>query len=254
MELVQAVILALVQGFTEFFPISSSGHLILTSRFLEWEDQGLSVDIALHFGSLLAILFYFRKKMFVRGGEISKSLFINLVVAVMPIVIVAPFLADLISGQLRSPLFIACLLIIFACILFLAQRFHGSKTVGNLNWQGALCIGSCQILALFPGVSRSGITMSAGMLVGLTPLAAVHFSFYLAVPTILGAATLQLYRIVTQSIEIDIVQLATAISASAVFSYSALVLLVSIIQRFGVMPFVIYRIILGMAILSLSVT
>ena len=254
MDIIQTIFLALIQGLTEFFPISSSAHLILTSHFLNWEDQGLTIDIALHFGSLIAIVFYFRNQFFTRRNFVSIKLMTNMVIAVIPIVIVAPFLADIIERQLRSVGIIGALLIAFGVVLYYAQKYKGNNELETMKWHTALIIGLAQILALFPGVSRSGVTISAGMFMGLSALSAIHFSFYLAIPTIFGAASLQMYRVFTQSIEIDYSILAIAITTSSLFSYIALRMLVSIVRRFGVTPFVVYRLALGLILISITLT
>lgn len=205
MDLLHAVILAVVQGFTEFLPISSSGHLVLLPGFLDWEDQGLAFDVAVHLGTLAAVVWYFRHELVamtrawltsVRGGDGGQDarLAWAIIWGTVPVVLAGAFLAGPAIDSLRAPLLVAATTGGFGLLLWLADR-RGAKTRDeySLQWSDVMLIGLVQALALIPGTSRSGITMTAGLLLGLSREAAARFSFLLAVPVILAAAVYELW-------------------------------------------------------------
>ena len=184
-DFLQWISLALVQGLTEFLPISSSAHLILVSKFAQWQDQGLVMDIAAHFGSLFAVLIYYRKDIVKLLSGQNWPLFNQLLIASIPIALVGLLLAGFIEEQLRSVMVIAASSAIFGVLLWMAQKLAKQQ---NLNLKNALLIGLAQCLALIPGASRSGVTMTAGMALGLSKTKAAKFSFLLAIPAILMSA------------------------------------------------------------------
>ncbi len=255
MEWTHAIWLALLQGFTEFLPISSSGHLVLVPVLLGWPDQGLTFDIAVHVGSLVAVLVYFRRDIArlicaipaaARGSRNRDTcLLLHLVVATIPVVLLGWALQDRIEGMLRDPLVIASTMAGFGIVLWAADRFsRRARAMESLDWRGALFVGLAQVLALIPGTSRSGITLSAGLMLGLTRVDAARFSFLLSIPTIVAAGVLEGARIAAaESFDWAVFSLATVLSAMTAFACIALFL--GWIERIGVLPFVIYRLLLG---------
>ncbi|MBI4051416.1 MAG: undecaprenyl-diphosphate phosphatase, partial [Elusimicrobia bacterium] len=200
MDYWQSCVLGLVQGATEFLPISSSAHLILIPWIARWPQQGLAYDVALHWGTLLALLIYFRSDWtrLLKTGLLKKSspergLLLSLFWGTVPGVVAGLFLEGWVEKYFRTPPWIACNLILFGILLGLADRMDRKKQgVESLNLRRSLILGTAQALAIFPGVSRSGITLTAGLLLGLRRFEATRFSFLLATPIILGAGVLQL--------------------------------------------------------------
>ncbi len=253
-ESLHAVLLALVQGITEFLPISSSAHLILPSRLLGWEDQGVIFDVAVHLGSLLAVLYYFRRDLLSLAGGCLQALserrandearmVLYLAVATLPVVCAGLLLIDLISGQLRSLPVIACTTIGFGLLLALADRRRTGSA--DIDLRTALWVGSAQVLALVPGTSRSGITMTAGLFCGLDRERASRFSFLLSIPVILAASALAGMEALSADAQFDWQFALTGIAVSAVTAYATIALFLGWVQRIGFMPFVIYRCLLG---------
>lgn len=210
MELVAAAVLGVVQGLTEFLPISSSAHLILVPWFLGWNPEGLAFDVSLHVGTALAILAYFWKDWStlvheaIRGildgrplGNPDRRLAWYLAAATLPAVAAGLTMEKIIEEQLRSPMVTVATLVVFGLFLYYADRKgRRHKTVDALGWADAIWIGMSQALALIPGVSRSGITISTGLLRDLDRASAARFSFLLATPAVVGAAVLEGRRLV----------------------------------------------------------
>jgi undecaprenyl-diphosphatase len=255
-------LLALVQGVTEFLPISSSAHLILPSRLLGWADQGVIFDVAVHLGSLLAVLWYFRRELISLATGCLRALTerrINdearmtwyLVVATLPVVAAGLLLIDLVAGQLRSIPVIACTTIGFGLLLALADRRRGGE--GRMNLRTALWVGVAQVLAIVPGTSRSGITMTAGLFCGLDREQASRFSFLLSIPVILAASVLAGSEALEAGGSFDWQFALTGIAVSAVTAYATIALFLSWVQRIGFMPFVLYRCMLGAVLLLIWV-
>jgi len=210
-QLIQAVILGIVQGLTEFLPVSSSGHLVLTTWLFRWNDLGLSFDVALHGGTLLAVLLYFRREWVRIIGGLFAALGIRdgteddhshgrlallMVLASIPAAIAGFLGEDLVEGYFRDPMKIALLLMVTGALLFLAEwQGKRAKDMAGLRVPDAITIGLFQALALLPGVSRSGATIAAGLLRGLTREAAARFSFMLAAPIMLGAELLEMLKV-----------------------------------------------------------
>lgn len=266
MDSIQLAALALIQGLTEFLPISSSAHLILPSALLGWRDQGLAFDVAVHVGSLLAVVLYFRATLFelafgclqgLRTGAWNASLqqVLLLAVASVPITLVGPFLDDLVETVLRSGLVIAATTIGFGLLLWHADRWAertpGAGEISAMSWRGALIIGVAQTLALIPGTSRSGITMTAGLYLNLSRTAASRFSFLMSIPTILGAGLFKTKDLLEAPGPVDWMTLAVG----AVLSFAAALICITLflrwIERSGMLPFVIYRLTLGGVLLIL---
>jgi undecaprenyl-diphosphatase len=269
--LLEATVLGVVQGLSEFLPISSSAHLILTSRALGWTDQGLQFDVAANSGSLLAVMIYVRRELIqIMGGawrslsglsrgtryRLSEgSLALILAVATVPVGIAGWITRDLIATAGRNPAIIAMTSILFALVLWIADRRpEGDVYLADIRVRMALWVGFAQALALIPGTSRAGITLTAALLLGFRREAAVRFSFLLAVPVGLVVAGGELVELIGGDlVETDLVSLAIVLAVSAVSAYAAIVWLLSWIRHRSLQIFVIYRIMLAVAILATMV-
>ncbi len=208
--MLQTIVLALIQSAAEFLPVSSSGHLILAPHLFGWQDQGMSMDIALHIGTLFSVLIYFRRDVVsaMRGGfEILRRRFdtpqaqlvLKLGVACIPVFLIGAFFHDYIENAFRSPHVIAVTAILFGILLYAADRSgKSSGDIENMRLKDAFLIGVAQVLALIPGVSRSGITMTAARALGINREEAARFSMLLSIPTIAAAGALGLLRLITE--------------------------------------------------------
>lgn len=252
MDLLQALVLALVQGVTEFLPISSSGHLILVPELLGWSDQGLGFDIAVHLGTLCAVVVYFRHDLLAMArslfepGSADFRLAMQIVVATIPAGLAGLAFSDIIETSLRSAAVIAATTAGFGIALWLADGFgRGSRSERELGFVDAFAIGCAQALALIPGTSRSGITMTMGLALGLSREASGRFSFLLAVPAIALASGWQLVQFVetAEAVPWGVLVLATAAAAATAFGTIALFL--NLIGRIGMGVFAVYRLLLG---------
>ncbi|HIA96296.1 MAG TPA: undecaprenyl-diphosphate phosphatase [Gammaproteobacteria bacterium] len=253
MDTLQLILLSVVQGLTEFLPVSSSAHLVLLSEFLGEEDQGIIFDVGVHFGTLMAALVYFRsdlKKMIINLGShkfLSKenNLTANLIIAVIPILLLGFLLRDFVNLNLRNSEVIAYATIIFGILLYTAQLRKGKEDLDSVNLKQALIIGLFQCLALIPGTSRSGITITAGLFLGLSATAASRFSFLLAIPTIGAIALAELIRVSFIDITDNGAELSIALIISFLVAYISIDMFLKLIDRIGFTPFVIYRLLLG---------
>ena len=253
MDTLQLVLLSVIQGLTEFLPVSSSAHLVLLSEFLRQEDQGIIFDVGLHFGTLIAAIVYFRsdiKTMLInliseKLSSPGNNLTFNLAVAVFPILIAGFFLRDSIDLKLRNSEVIAYATILFGLLLYLAQLNKGKQDVDFLSLPRAFVIGLFQCLALIPGTSRSGITITAGLFLGLSATAASRFSFLLAIPTIGAIALVELVRFSFLDLSQNGIELLIAITISFLVAYISIDIFLRLIERIGFTPFVIYRLLLG---------
>jgi len=259
MDILQVVFLALIQGITEFLPISSSAHLILPSQLLGFKDQGLAFDVAVHLGSLLAVLAYFRQDILrlacawlaqISQGQKSADSYLawQIIFATLPAVF-AGLMIDLFDIQMRSILIIASTTIIFGVVLGLADKLSNQNQRQTSTMRDAIIIGLAQCLALIPGTSRSGITMTAGLFLGLEKETAARFSFLLSIPLILAASSLKTLELIESQVPVDWLMLALGIGLSCLTAYACIALFLSWINRIGFMPFVIYRLILGFILL-----
>ncbi len=263
MDLVQIIILAIVQGLTEFLPISSSAHLILVPLVLKWPDQGLVFDVAVHVGSLLAVLIYFRhtvRALFrawlgsLTGGKVSSDSRLAwwVIFGTIPAVICGYLFKATIETELRSPWVIAITTIAFGLLLWMADKAGSRKrNETQLGLFDVLIIGCFQAIALIPGTSRSGITMTAGLFLGMTRRSAARFSFLLSMPLIFASGVLQTRDLVQSSLAIDWFALFLAVVISAVSAGLCIHLFLKLIERMGMLPFVIYRLMLGCALVLL---
>lgn len=257
METIQIVVLAIVQGLTEFLPISSSGHLVLMPQLFGWGDQGLAFDVAVHVGTLLAVLAYFRHdlaeiivdtfgSLFGKGQTTASRLGWAVVVATLPVGVVGVLFKALIETHLRGAMVVAAATVVFGLLLGWSDwRGQKTRSLTSLRWRDALVIGLAQALALIPGTSRSGITMTAGLMLGLTREAAARFSFLMAIPTIMLAGGLLMLDAFAQAEPFDWGSLLLGVGVSALTAYLCIHWFLSFIQRFSMQPFVIYRLFLG---------
>lgn len=252
------IFLAVLQGLTEFLPISSSAHLILPSALFGWNDQGLAFDLAVHFGSLIAIVSYFRRDIsailfawftsFRRGPCDQSRLGWLIIVATIPAGVAGVLLDDFIETNLRSVLVIASTTLIFGVLLGFADRFVGSKTVVKLPQ--AVIIGLAQAVALIPGTSRSGITMTAALMLGYTRTTAARFSFLLSVPLIAAGSLFKTIELLDEA-SVDWFTLLGGAALSGLAAYACIHLFLKWLDRIGFMPFVIYRLLLAAVLFGL---
>ncbi len=261
MDLIQIIALGIIQGLTEFLPVSSSAHLVLISIVMGWEDQGLFMDVAAHAGSLIAVMGYFRKELrdMIRAvlnpnapeNQETLHLISAIVVATIPIIVAGLLMADFIEQYLRSAHVIAFTTILFALALAYADK--AGKELHDeykLCWKGVLFIGFAQIFALIPGTSRSGVTMTAGLIMGLSKVAAARFSFLLSMPTILAAILYKSMQLASSQVDMDIAAALGVFVLSGVVAYLCIEAFVRLVNIVGMMPFVIYRLILGVLLFA----
>ncbi len=259
----QIVVLAIIQGLSEFLPVSSSAHLIVGSKLFAWPDQGLMFDVATHLGTLLAVVVYFRaelKEMIVAvlsndttaESVRSRRMVILLAAASVP-VLLAGFLArDLIEHYVRDLRVIAWTTIVFGLALWLSDRLGGiEKRLVTLRLPDAIVIGLAQMLALIPGTSRSGVTITAGRLLGLDVDSAARFSFLLSLPVIGAAGAYGALRVATGEEAIDWHQFLLAVMLSAMTGWLCIAAFLALLRRVGLLPFVVYRLALGAVLLWL---
>ena len=261
----QALILGTLQGLTEFLPVSSSAHLSLTPWIFGWEPAGLEFDLALHVGTLVALLSYFRAEwaMLIRGGftllrqgkpvddPSRRALFI--VIATIPAGIAGLLLEDLAETAFRAPIVTAIALIVMGALLWLVDaKAPRDRTRATMTWRDALLVGLAQCLALVPGVSRSGSTITAGRALGLDRTDAAVFSFLMAMPIILAAA---IFKVPSALRETGVTApLLAGVAASAISSWLAIAVLLRYVSRHSFGIFAVYRLALGALILGLIAT
>lgn len=260
MTLFQIIILASVQGFTEFLPISSSAHLILVPILSHWQDQGLTFDVAVHLGTLTAVMFYFRHDIFTMTKDWGQSVLRRekvgqstlawaLIWGSIPVGLAGLLFHDYVDTVLRSPLVLAWSTIGFGVLLGYADKVGvRQRKLDSLNWYDVLTIGLAQAVAIIPGTSRSGITMTAGLLMGLTRDAAARFSFLLSIPAILMAGGYKSLKLIGLH-NVDWNAMILGIIISAVTAFICIHYFLKFLDRMGMMPFVIYRVILGVVLL-----
>lgn len=264
MDWLHLVILALIQGITEFLPISSSAHLILPSQVLGWPDQGLAFDVAVHVGTLLAVILVFRHEVKatiqgwlkqVSGGQSSAESQLGwaIIIGTLPAAMAGLLLQDLIETHARSMLVIAAATLVFGVLLWAADA-KGARIaeLTTLTWQRALLIGFAQALALIPGTSRSGITITAALLLGFTRQAAARFSFLLSIPLILAAGGLKAVDLAQSGTDTQWLEVACGAGLSFIAALVCIKLFLTALDRIGMLPFVIYRLLLGVLLLVLA--
>jgi len=258
-DLIRATVLALIQGLTEFLPISSSAHLIFPSALLGWEDQGLAFDVAVHLGTLLAVISYFRRDILSilagwgthlvkRVPSDEARLGWMLILATLPLVIAGLLLQDIVDTYLRSTTVIASSTIVFALFLWAADhKSDGGKSLNSLHWKAFLLVGLAQVLALIPGTSRSGVTMTAALFCQLDRQACASGSLLRSIPAITGAALLLLLDLLQQGTA-NWGELVYALLLSFFVAYLCIHYFLKLISQLGFMPFVLYRLVLGLCL------
>jgi len=262
MSTLEIFLLAIIQGLTEFLPISSSAHLILPSAVLGWEDQGLAFDVAVHVGTLLAVVLYFRKEVgsmavawvstiTQRNSDTEQSNFDGtlawwILFATIPAGLFGLFGKDLIEEYLRSALVIAGTTILFGVLLGFADiKAKQNVSIEKLGFKGAMLIGFAQAIALIPGTSRSGITMTVGLMLGLSRENAARFSFLLSIPAIAMAGSYLTVKLITSVDVVDWQAIGLGSVLAFVSAYACIHFFLILLDKIGMMPFVIYRLILG---------
>ena len=261
MDAAAAAVLAILQGLTEFLPISSSGHLILVPAMLGWQDQGLAFDVAVHVGTLAAVVAYFRHELWdmtrawlrsVTGGGVDADARLAWAVlfGTIPAGLFGLLGKDFIEATLRTPKVIAATTIGFGLLLWMADRLgRHERDEHSIGWLDLLAIGLAQALSLVPGTSRSGITISAGLALGLDRRAAARFSFLLSIPIIALAGGYLSYGLAVSSEPVDWSSLALGAALSGAAAYLTIDLFIRFVERIGMLPFAIYRLLLGCVIL-----
>jgi len=272
MSTIEIIILALLQGLTEFLPISSSAHLILPSQILGWKDQGLAFDVAVHVGTLFAVALYFRKEVGAmaiawlgtinmgpaKQAKDAASLFNGklawwILFATIPAGLFGLLGKDFIEAHLRSALVIAATTLLFGFLLgfadIQASKRSQHKPLENLGLRGAMLIGLAQAIALIPGTSRSGITMTIGLMLGLSRDNAARFSFLLSIPAIAMAGSYLTVKLILSDNVVDWFAMGLGSILAFVSAYACIHYFLILLEKLGMMPFVIYRLILGIALL-----
>ena len=256
MDWIQLVVLALIQGLTEFLPVSSSAHLILPMQLFGWREQGVAFDVALHIGTLSAVLWYFRRDCIdmtlalfrIIGGrrpDAAGQQALFLMIATLPLLPAGLVLAPYLDDGLRSAAVIATATVVFGLLLGLADRRVAQVSPVVMTWRMAVLIGCAQAFALIPGTSRSGVTMTAALFAGLSRVEAARFSFLLSIPAIIASGAFELLELLKGDVAVDWGQilvgalLAGGCAALTIHAFLALV------ERVGMLPFVIYRLLLG---------
>jgi undecaprenyl-diphosphatase len=263
MELAQIIWLAIVQGLTEFLPISSSAHLILVPPLVGWPDQGIEFDVAVHLGTLGAVVVYFRgeiaemtvawwNSLMGRGLTPQAKLAWGIAIATIPVCIAGLLLKDFVESTLRSPLVIAWTTILGGLLLWVADgkgtRQHDETA---MSWRHFLIIGLAQAVALIPGTSRSGITITAALMLGFKRDAAARFSFLLSIPVILLSGALVGKGLIESAQPVDWVSLGLGTAISGICAFICIHFFLVWIQRVGMLPFVFYRLALGVALFAI---
>jgi len=256
-DTLEIVVLAILQGLTEFLPISSSAHLILPSRLFGWDDQGLAFDVAVHVGTLAAVIIYFRKDIqqlvtrwcvtgWTRNPDSDARLAWYVILATIPAGLAGLLLESWIEENLRSTLVIAITTIGFGLLLGYSDIVRKERlTLANMTLMIALVIGLAQMIALIPGTSRSGITMTAALLLGLHRVDAARFSFLLSIPLILAAGGLKTLELLQSVAPVDWQALGLGVLISAISAWVCIYYFLAFISRIGMLPFVVYRLLLG---------
>ncbi len=262
MSYFESFMLALIQGLTEFLPISSSAHLILPSAILGWADQGLAFDVAVHVGTLAAVIIYFRQEVKTlltaffasifkgdRGKEAKLAWLI--ILATIPACVFGLLMKDIVEVYLRSAWVIATTTIVFGLLLWYVDKTANLQADEyQAGWKKALFIGLAQAVAIIPGTSRSGATITAALYLGFTREAAARFSFLMSIPIITLAGSYLGLKLVTSGEPIHVGFLATGIVTSFISAYICIFFFLKLISRMGMTPFVIYRLILGVGLFA----
>jgi undecaprenyl-diphosphatase len=261
MGMTQLIVLAIVQGLTEFLPISSSGHLVLVPSVFGWTDQGLAFDVAVHFGSLLAVCIFFRHDIaaLLRGvrrilggdfGAESARMAWNLGLGTIPAALAGLLFAGWIAANLRDPMVVVATLSGYGILMALVDRLApAARNITDIGIREAMIIGCAQALALIPGTSRSGVTITVGRMLGFARQDAARFSFLLSAPVILLATLYEGVKLATADQSVAWGELSLAIMISAVVAYISIEFFMRVVSAIGLLPFAIYRLALAGVIL-----
>lgn len=260
MDFLHIIVLAIVQGITEFLPVSSSAHLILVPILTDWPDQGLAFDVAVHVGTLSAVVLYFRQQLMDmakawfgslsgKGFNEDAKLAWAVLFGTMPVGLAGLLFKDFIEGSLRTQFVIATATLVFALLLWWADaRGRGERSEYRIGWKDVLVIGVAQAFALIPGTSRSGVTMTAALMMGLSRQASARFSFLLSIPVIVLAGGLETKDYLQHADIGDMQPLLIGALLSGVSAYFCIHYFLKLLERIGMMPFVIYRILLALVL------
>ena len=250
--MIEIFLISLIQGITEFLPISSSSHLIIFSKYVNFENQGLTIDVSLHIGSFLAVITYFYQVVinFIK----NKDLFFKIIISSIPVLIVGFFLIQTnLIQKIRSIEIIGWTTLLFGILLYVSDKYKLEKSIdGGFNYKSAIFIGLFQVLSLIPGVSRSGISITAARMLNFKRFDAAKISFLLSIPT-LGAISLFGLKnlIISQNLTFSLLNI-ISILLSFVFSLITINYFLKYIKRFSLNIFVLYRIALGLILIYIS--
>lgn len=256
MDALQAAVLGLIQGLTEFLPVSSSGHLVLAPWLLGWTDQSLAFDVAVHLGTLLAVVVYFWRdlwqllqvspRILSTQSDPVLSLARGLIIATIPACVLGALLRVMLDVEFDAPGLVAANLILFGILLGLADRFgRRHRQLAHTPWWGYALLGLAQALALIPGTSRSGATMTAGLALGLDRVASARVSFLMAVPIIAIAGAYEGLKLAKDPASVDWAAMGVGVSVAFVSGWVCIAALLKFVARVGFWPFVAYRLALG---------
>lgn len=257
-----ALLLSIIQGLTEFLPISSSAHLLLPSLLFGAKDFGIVFDISVHAGTLVAVIYYFKKEILgllhawmpwsSNNSKENFSLGLHLIVATLPIVLVGLLTSDLSGSRTANINSIALANLVFAALLFAAYKSSSqSKSLAELTLFAALIIGCFQALAVFPGASRSGMAITGALIIGLNIKDTSRFAFLLSIPTILGALVLMLAKGGFSIVSSDMIIMLIGFMGSAFVAFITIKGFLKFVENIGMTPFVLYRVVLGVVLLLL---
>jgi len=240
--MLEAIILGIVQGLTEFLPVSSTAHLILIPQFFGWHGDlnTLSYDIALHGGTLLALLVYFRKQ-WMSLLTVERPLLLKIVIATIPAGVAGVLFKDAVATTLRNSYVIAVSLVVVGVVMLMAERNKAHRSFSSIGTKDALAIGLAQAVALIPGVSRSGITISAGLFGGIERESSARFSFLLSMPVVAGATVLEGVHVLKNPVNYDMGLFTAGFIASAVTGFVTIKFLLWFFRQFSLRTFVYYR-------------
>lgn len=260
MSWLEVFVLSIVQGLTEFLPVSSSAHLVFVPKLFGWSDQGLAFDVAIHVGTLFAVVIYFKKEVFILSKDWFSSIkhknlvgesYLSwaLIIATIPTCVFGFIFHGYVEEYARSAFSIAIGSIVFGVILFIADKKAGIKTEKNMTLYLALIIGFAQVLALMPGVSRSGITLTAALFLGFNRVSAARFSFLMSIPIILLAGLYEASKLINSQNLVEWDKIIGGTLLAFISGYLCIHFFLKIISKWSITPFVIYRILLGILLL-----
>lgn len=274
MTIIQSIVLGIIQGITEFLPVSSSGHLVLVPFIFDWPQQSLAFDTTVHLGTLLAVILYFKTEVIYiakTSGTVARKILdkptllmdienfngdrlpVLLVIGTIPVAIAGLLFGDRISTATSSPYIVSAVLIIFGLIMwYVDEKFDAKKKLSQVDFFDSIMVGAMQALALIRGTSRSGATITAGRYLGFSRTGAAKFSFLLSIPAVLLAGGYKLFQLAVTPASIEVVPMIIGFATSFVSGYVAIKFLMGLLQRRGLKPFVLYRVVLGIAILLIA--